>query len=141
MVLMLDACVLFTGLIGSGRASEVLATIRLGGFDACTVENAMNETRTHLLSYFNRGRLKFSPARADGLLKSLREAPTFDVHPWVTAPPELFPDNRKDAYLLEAIRRHRPDVLLTADTGLLGLGAYEGAQMMTPALLMDLEGG
>jgi predicted nucleic acid-binding protein len=42
---LLDANVIFAGIVGSpdGPSAVLLATIRLGGIDACTTENAMEE--------------------------------------------------------------------------------------------------
>jgi hypothetical protein len=86
-VLFLDANVIVSGLAGhpDGASAVVVATIRLGGLAGCTVENAMDEARRHLLALFNRDRLKISPAETDRELAALRAAPTFTVHPWLTA--------------------------------------------------------
>lgn len=70
-------------------------------------------------------------------MQRLAEAPTFTIHPWVTAPSELLPENPKDAYLIQAIELHSPTCLLTLDLNLLALGSRGGAQIMTPKVLLE----
>ena len=137
-MLLLDASVIFSGLVGpgDGPSATLLATVRLGGFEACTTENAMEETRRRLLSWDNRRRSKLSFAKVDRDLKALREAPTFTVHPWQTAAASLFPENPKDAYLLAAMVAYRPRFLLTWDKDLLNLEVYNGVVIATPILLL-----
>jgi predicted nucleic acid-binding protein len=141
-MLLLDANVIVTGVAGrsDGASALLLATIRLGGLAGCTVENALEEARRHLLELFNRNRLKISPVETDRELAALRQAPTFTVYPWVSPRPGLWPENPKDAYLLVALEEHRPTWLLTWDQHLLALGAHAGAQILTPpAFLAQLE--
>lgn len=138
----LDANVIVSGIAGpaQGPSALIVATIRLGGLTAGTVENAMDEARRHLLELFNRDRLKISPAETDRELAALRAAETFTIHPWITARPEVWPENPKDAYLLTAIEAHRPESLLTGDDRLLSLGEYRGTRILTPrAFLAELE--
>lgn len=138
MLALVDANVIYAGIVGraDGESAILLATIRLGGIEAFTTENAMEEARRHLLAYFNRNRLKLHSTEADRELKALRECPTFTVVPWVTAPASLLPDNRKDAYLLEAMRAHRPHLLLTLDRGLLEMDSIDGTVIDSPARLL-----
>lgn len=135
---LLDASVIFAGIVGNakGASATILATIRLGGMDAFTTENAMEETRRHLLFYFNRKRLKVHSTEADRELEALRRAPRFSVVPWVHAPSSVLPDNRKDAYLVEAARRYRPLLLFTSDDRLLDLSFIEDTLVVSPAVFL-----
>lgn len=96
-MLFVDANVIVSGIAGpaQGPSALIVATIRLGGFEAGTVENAMEEARRHLLELFNRNRLKISPAETDRELAALREAEAFTVHPWITAAPRCGRTTRK----------------------------------------------
>lgn len=134
---LLDASVLYAGLVGTGASAILVATVRLGGLSAFTTENAMEETRRHRLAYFNSERLKLHATEADRELKALRESPTFAVEPWVTAPPSLWPENRKDAYLIEAAQRFRPRFLLTLDHGLLAREFVGDTVIASPALVLN----
>lgn len=138
-MLFLDSNVIVSGIAGpaQGPSALIVATIRLGGLAAGTVENAMDEARRHLLDLFNRDRLKISPAETDRELTALREAENFTVHPWIAARPEVWPENPKDAYLLAAIEAHRPDSLLTGDDRLLAVGNYRGTKILTPRAFLD----
>lgn len=51
MFALLDANVIYAGIVGNkdGPSALIVATIRLGGIEACTVENAMQEAGYHLL--------------------------------------------------------------------------------------------
>lgn len=140
MFALLDASVIYAGIVGrpDGASALLLATIRLGGIQACTVENAMQEAGYHLLGYFSQDRLKVQHSKAERELKSLRELPTFTVFEWITAPPDLLPDNPKDAYLVEASRRHRPRFLLTFDKALLDLEHIDDSVIVaTPSLVLS----
>jgi hypothetical protein len=53
-----------------------------------------------------------------------------------TAPPALLPENRKDAYLVQAARDHRPRVLLTNDYELLAMEFVGDTVIASPALLL-----
>ena len=138
-MLFLDANVIVSGLAGhpDGASAVVVATIRLGGLAGCTVENAMDEARRHLLALFNRDRLKISPAETDRELTALRAAPTFTVHPWLRAPASVWPANPKDAYLLAAAQEYEPTWLLTGDDRLLALGVHGSTQILTPRAFLD----
>src|SRR5437016_2040327 len=137
--LLLDASVLYPGVIGhpDGPSAIVLATVRLGGFAACTVENAIQETQRRLFAYFNRNKLKLSGQQAEREIKALRECPTLEIGPWITAAAELLPTSRKDAFLLEAIDLYRPTFLLTWDKALLDIDVYHDAVIATPKMLLE----
>jgi len=137
-VLLFDASVLFTGLTGKGASATLLSTIQLGGMFGCTVENAMEETRIHLVDHFNRGRNKLHASEATRLLKNLRDAPSFDVHPWITPPASLLPENRKDAYLLAAAEQYAPRFLLTWDTALAAIFRHGETMIVTPSMFMEV---
>jgi predicted nucleic acid-binding protein len=135
---LLDASVVYAGIVGrpDGASATVLATIRLGRMHAFTTENAMEEARRHLLSHFNRNRLKVHSTEADRALSALRDAAAFTVVPWVPMSAAALPGNPKDAYLIEAARRYRPRFLVTNDRSLLSL-RIEGATVLTsPAVLL-----
>lgn len=85
-----------------------------------------------------RGRLKISDAETKRELDALRASPTFTALPWVNAPANLLPENPKDAYLLEAIRRHENiAALLTYDKQLLELADFEGVPIITPRTWLE----
>ena len=51
----------------------------------------------------------------------------------MTAPPSILPDNRKDAYLIEAAQKYRPRLLLTLDHALLALEFVGETVVASPA--------
>jgi predicted nucleic acid-binding protein len=132
-----DASVLIAGTIGlpTGASSIVLSLVLLGGLNGVTVDNAIWETRAHLLAEFNEKRVKISFTETKRAIELITGAPTMTVHPWINPEPTLLPENPKDAYLLAAIDLHRPNVLLTLDEEL--WGAYLGVPIMSPKLFLD----
>ena len=138
-MLFLDANVIVSGITGNpaGPSALIVATIRLGGLAGCTVESALEEARRHVLEFFHSNRLKISPAETDRELAALRQAATFTVHPWLNAPPSVWPENPKDAYLLSALEEYEPTWLLTGDEELLALGAHGATQILTPKAFLD----
>lgn len=137
---LLDAGVIVAGIVGkrTGASAIILANIRFGRMAAFTTENAIEETRRRLLSHFNRNRLKLHSTEVERELTALRRAPDFSVVPWVNASASALPSNPKDAYLVEAARRHRPRVLMTTnDHGLLELGFIGETFVTSPAFFLS----
>ena len=137
MLVMLDASVLIRGKLGGHQSALILATIQLGGLSGCAVENAFEEARRKLIAIESEGRLRITWRQTDDFLAWVRSAATFDVHPWVNSDPQLLPENRKDAYLFEAMKMYEPDCLLTTDKGILVHGTYRGVSILTPSLLVQ----
>ena len=137
--LLIDASVLVSAAVGrgDGPSALVVATACLGGLVAITVENAIEETRRRLLEIFNADRLKIDFSATDKRMAYIRGALT-TVHPWITPPDRLWEENPDDAYLLEAIQRYRPSVLLTLDSGVRALEEYQGTTILQPKELLAL---
>lgn len=133
---LLDASVLISSVVGSrdGASALIVATAKLGGLTAVTVENALEETRRRLLSLLNAGSDKLDFAGTDKAMSFIRGAIT--VHPWVSPPSTLWPENEDDAYLLQAVSEHRPSCLVTLHDEVRCLDNYQGTAVLTPGELL-----
>ena len=144
--MLLDASMMYSGIVGrpDGPSVTIMTTVLLGGLQAITTENGMEELRRRLFSHENKERVKLSPKTTEEITKKLRAAPSLTIHPFISAQEYLTADypqiaeNKKDGYLLAAINHYSPSCLLTFDKWLLELGTFSGVPIVTPGFWLSV---
>lgn len=133
MLVLLDASVIIPAITAPlGPSARILRAVERGELAACTTDNAIDESARQLLAHYSRATLKLQRDRVRREIARLRALPNFVVHPWANPPADVLPDNRKDAYLVYAVRIYRPDLLVTRDKALLDLGRIGEARIVLP---------